>query len=117
MYSDTLIVIMIIFIIVISYRIYTNSDYFQLKCIISSIDGEKYCVREREKIHMAADRLAKVNKNMKKLVEFCHKKYPNQENVRRLEKGYNPKKIVEILPTSEYTAYSENKGERNWHFV
>jgi len=26
--------------------------------------------------------------------------------------GYNPKKIVETLPTSEYTAYSENKGEK-----
>ena len=27
-------------------------------------------------------------------------------------KNFNPKKIKEILPTSEYTAYSENKGEK-----
>ena len=26
--------------------------------------------------------------------------------------NFNPKKIKEILPTSEYTAYSENKGEK-----
>ncbi len=26
--------------------------------------------------------------------------------------NYNPKKIYETLPTSEYTAYSENKGEK-----
>ena len=29
-----------------------------------------------------------------------------------MKKGYNPKTIVETLPTSEYTAYSENKGEK-----
>ena len=29
-----------------------------------------------------------------------------------LVKNFNPKKIKEILPTSEYTAYSENKGEK-----
>ena len=27
-------------------------------------------------------------------------------------KKFNPKKIVETLPTSEYTAYSENKGQK-----
>ena len=39
-------------------------------------------------------------------------KYPDRENVNRLVKGYNPKTITETLPTSEYTAYSENKGEK-----
>ena len=39
-------------------------------------------------------------------------KYPSRENVKRLAKNFNPKKIVEILPTSSYTAYSENKGEK-----
>jgi hypothetical protein len=29
-----------------------------------------------------------------------------------LVKGFNPKKISETLPTSELTAYSENKGEK-----
>jgi hypothetical protein len=32
--------------------------------------------------------------------------------VKRLIRGYNPKKIYETLPTSEFTAYSENKGEK-----
>ena len=39
-------------------------------------------------------------------------KYPNKDITKRLEKGYNPKSITETLPTSEYTAYSENKGEK-----
>tara|TARA_A100001015_G_scaffold266410_1_gene315613 strand:+ start:1409 stop:1945 length:537 start_codon:yes stop_codon:yes gene_type:complete len=91
---------------------YIDRDEFQLKCIISSVDGNRYCVRERAKLEMAADHLANVTANMTKLVKYCDKKYPDKDNIRRLVKGYNPKKIYEILPTSEYTAYSENKGEK-----
>ena len=112
MYSDTLVIVMIVFIIIISYRIYLNSDYFQLKCIISSVDGEKYCVREQKMLKSAANHLATVNGNMKEIVSHCKKKFSDQENVTRLVKGFNPKTIVETLPTSKYTAYSENKGEK-----
>lgn len=103
---------LIILVLIVCLRIYTESDMFQLKCIISSVDNNKYCVRERNKLELAADRLATVNKYMKQLVEHCHKKYPNRENVKRLVNGFNPKQIYETLPTSEYTAYSQNKGEK-----
>jgi hypothetical protein len=69
-------------------------------------------VRDRNKLHLAADRLAHVNNNLNKLVNHLSKKYPDNENVQRLINGYNPKKIYETLPTSEFTAYSENKGEK-----
>ena len=29
-----------------------------------------------------------------------------------MAKKFNPRKISETLPTSEFTAYSENKGEK-----
>jgi hypothetical protein len=32
--------------------------------------------------------------------------------VKRLVSGFNPDKVMETLPTSSYTAYSENKGEK-----
>ena len=32
--------------------------------------------------------------------------------VKRLVENFNPNKISETLPTSEHTAYSENKGEK-----
>lgn len=104
--------LLIFFILFISYRIYKRSDFFQLKCIISGIDGEKYCVRERNKLKLAADRLAMVNENMKAVVNYCIEKFPDNNITKRLEKGYNPKRITETLPTSQYTAYSENKGEK-----
>ena len=103
---------LITLILIISLRIYKDSDTWNLKCIISNKDGNKYCVRERLKLELAADRLADVNMKMEKLVKSLAKKYPNKENIKRLVKGYNPKKIYETLPTSEYTAYSENKGEK-----
>jgi len=111
--SDTLGWIMIILVLFISYYVYSdNIESFQLKCIVSGVDGNKYCVRDRNEINQAADLLAEVTVNCKKLVEYVGKKYADRENVKRLVENFNPKKITETLPTSTYTAYSENKGEK-----
>ena len=104
--------VFILFVVLVCLRIYYESDAFQLKCIISEKDGNTYCVREREKLHLAADLLAEVTEKMKKLVDYMKNKYPNNENVKRLVKNFNPKKVSETLPTSELTAFSENKGEK-----
>lgn len=103
--------ILIAFVIIISIKMYRESDMFQLKCIISDVDGKQYCVRERAKLELAADLLAKTTTNMQLLVDGVNEKYPDRDNVKRLAKNFNPKKVKEILPTSKYTAYSENKGE------
>ena len=100
------------FVIIIALKIYSESDVFNLKCIISGVDGNKYCVRERFKLQLAADLLATVTQKLKKLVAYMKEKYPERPNVERLVENFNPKKVKEILPTSEYTAYSENKGEK-----
>lgn len=94
------------------YMYYFKDDMFQLKCIVSTVDGNKYCVREREKLQAAADMLAKTTEQCKTLVKYVGEKYPDKPNVQRLVSGFNPKKIMETLPTSEFTAYSENKGEK-----
>lgn len=110
--TDILGYILIVFVIIICTYIYFDTDSFQLKCIVSTIDGNKYCVRERSQLQSAADLLAKITEKCKKLVNYMKDKHPNNENVKRLVEGYNPKKIMETLPTSQYTAYSENKGEK-----
>lgn len=94
------------------YVYFQNSEGFQLKCIVSHVDGNKYCVRERNKLQAAADLLATITEKCKKLVEYVGQKYADQPNVKRLVAGYNPHKVSETLPTSAYTAYSENKGEK-----
>ena len=101
------------FILSTSYYVYReNYEGFQLTCIVSTVDGNKYCVRERENIEKAADLLAKITVKCKELVTYVGDKYPDKENVKRLQQNFNPKKIMETLPTSSYTAYSENKGEK-----
>lgn len=111
--EDILGYVIIILVLFISYKIYSDSDIFQLKCIVSTVDGEKYCVRERKEVGRAVDLLARITEKMKKIVARLDEKYPkDKDNVRRLVSKFNPKKIVETLPTSEYTAYSENKGQK-----
>ena len=104
--------VFIAFVLLFCLRIYYESDAFNLKCIISSRDGNRYCVREREKLELAADLLAQVTEKCKKLVVYMKEKHPDDERVKRLVSGFNPKRISETLPTSELTAYSENKGEK-----
>ncbi len=102
----------IIFVIGFCLKIYFDSDMFHLKCIVSDEDGNTYCVRETPKLELVADLLAKVTRKLKKLVKYLGEKYPTRENVKRLTSKFNPKKIMETLPTSKFTAYSENKGEK-----
>ena len=104
--------VIIFFVLVMIIKIYRESETFQLKCILSNVDGKSYCVRERNKLQLVADLLAEITQNMKKLVVYLGEKYPTRENVKRLVKNFNPRKISETLPTSKYTAYSENKGEK-----
>jgi len=109
---DTLAYVLIFFIIAISVYMYWDSDTFQLKCIVSTVDGNKYCVRDRSKLQEAADLLAMITEKCKKFVEYMNQKFPNDDRVKRLVAGFHPQKVMETLPTSEYTAYSENKGEK-----
>ena len=110
--QSVLLYIIITFVIVIGLKIYSESDAYNLKCIISDVDGKRYCVRERMTMELAANLLASVTQKLKDLVIYCAKKFPDNENVQRMVQKFNPTKISETLPTSEYTAYSENKGQK-----
>lgn len=111
--EDILGYVMIGLVVFASYYIYQeNYESFQLKCVVSDVDGNKYCVRDRKEVEKAADLLARVTVKCKELVVYTSDKYPDKENVKRLNKNFNPTKIMETLPTSSYTAYSENKGEK-----
>lgn len=111
-FKDIVFYIAIILIVCYFVKVYRQMGSGELKCILSDVDGEKYCVRERSKVKEAANLLASTAQKCKELVDYVVKKYPNDENVKRLGDRFNPKTIEETLPTSEHTAYSENKGEK-----
>jgi hypothetical protein len=92
--------------------LWINSDSFQLKCVISKKDGNTYCVRDTAKLQESADLLAQTTIRMKELVAYMGEKHGNDERVKRLVANFNPQRVTETLPTSEHTAYSENKGEK-----
>jgi plasmid maintenance system antidote protein VapI len=94
------------------YIYFKNDGEFDLKCIISQIDGSKYCVRERSKLQEAADLLASVTNKCTDLKDYLRENHNDEERVQRLVKGFSKTKISETLPTSKFTAYSENKGEK-----
>ena len=100
------------FVLLLCLIIYYQSDAFDLKCIISSKDGNRYCVRERVKMELAANLLAEVTQKMKDMVAYLYQTHPKDGRTIQLVEGFNPQKISETLPTSELTAYSENKGEK-----
>ena len=110
--NNLIIYILLIFIVFFCLKMFLESESFNLRCIISHKDGNKYCVRDRNKLEMAADRLADVNSRLKDLVKHLQDNLPDNEISKRITENFNPKKLYETLPTSEYTAYSQNKGEK-----
>jgi len=110
--STTIMYLFIVFIIIWAATTYFNSDEYNLKCVIASKDGNRYCVRDRKHIQPAANLLSSVTANCSKMVVYMKKTHPSDPRVKRLVEGFNPKAISETLPTSELTAYSENKGQK-----
>lgn len=110
--QNTFFYILLGFVLFVCLVIYYQSDAYDLKCIIASNDGNRYCVRERQQMDSAANLLADVTQKMKDMVLYLKDKQSDDERTQRLVKGFNPTKISETLPTSELTAFSENKGEK-----
>ena len=55
-------------ILILCLRVYYISENLQLKCIISSVDGNKYCVRDRTKINDAVNLLAEAVNKLKRFL-------------------------------------------------
>ena len=104
--------ILIFIILVLIIKIYTDSDIHNLVCKVSEIDKNTYCVLPKKNSKKVVDLFAKLSLKINKLISYLKKNYNNNKAVNRLITKYNPKKIVEVLPDSKFTAYSENKGEK-----
>ena len=61
------------FVLLMCLKIYQESETFNLKCIVSNVDGNKYCVRERPKLKLVANLLATVTDKLKQLVKLAKK--------------------------------------------
>lgn len=102
----------IIFVIIIILFLYIKSYYAEVTYVKSKIDNRNYLVRKLPDSQQAADFLASISVDLQKLVKYLVATYPDNDNIKRLYKNFNPDNISEGSPYSGYTSYSVNKGER-----
>lgn len=99
-----------VLVVVITYVM--NSDLLNLKCATARLDGKQYCVRDTPNIDESVELLAKITNNMREMVAYMKRKHGKDKRVKLLVSNFNPDKVVETLPNSGHTAYSENKGAK-----
>jgi hypothetical protein len=88
------------------------NNYTEVSIIRASSDGRRYVVRNLPDRQEAANTLGTVNENLIKLVKYMKEKSPDDENVRRLARNFNPDNVSESSDKDAYTSYSINKGEK-----
>lgn len=112
MKENLITVVLVVFILIMCYKIYSESETFNLKCIISKDNNKEYCVRERNDTDAAVELLKNIQMKCDKLVKYLDENFQDDPPCQRLVKGYENVQIKETLPTSKLVAYSENKGEK-----
>jgi len=110
-------IIFIIIIFVILYFIYNNLyKYDNLVKIKSPIDNESYWVRDKNNKIKAANTLANIKINMKKLINYLQinqNKFPeNMSYIKDLVSRTKKINIMETPQDDKYTSYTINKGEK-----
>jgi hypothetical protein len=101
----------LIFIIVVIGIFY----YFKSRDILyvkSQIDKRKYVVLKKKDAAEAADRLAYIRMNLRKLLEHLEKTRPSDQNIRSIRKRFCSECLSEGDTNSQYTSYTVEKGEK-----
>lgn len=112
-----MLIVFIILIFVILFLIYNNLyKYDNLVKIKSPIDDNYYWVRDKIDKFQAANTLAKIKINMKKLITYLQQnqaKFPeNMSYIKDLVSRTKKINIMETPQDEKYTSYTINKGEK-----
>ncbi len=95
--------------------LFLRSDLYNLTCHELEQGKHRVCVlNHREGPHnkKAVQMMAELTEQLTKVVRFAHADHPTHPGVQRLVANFDPRRIVEALPHSEHTAYTENKGKK-----
>lgn len=112
MESSTIIAFLIIG--VVGVIIWFNQSKYELVTVESTVDGQRYVVRNLPDRQKAADLLATIRGKLRKIVEHLLKTFSHLPCVKRLGEKYKDEaaRIMESTPDSKHTSYSVNKGEK-----
>lgn len=91
-----------------------KKDKYEMAYIESSIDKNKYLVRNMADKQHAADRLANIRAKLLRLMKNLEQSFKDRPFVKQILKNFdaNPDRFTESTPDASYTSYSVNKGEK-----
>jgi len=91
-----------------------KKDKYEMAYIESSIDKNKYLVRNMADKQQAADRLANIRAKLLRLMKNLEQTFKDRPFVKQILKNFdaNPDRFTESTPDASYTSYSVNKGEK-----
>ena len=113
-----MIIIILILILFLIVYIFYNNTYYKDNLVnqISTVDNEEYFVRNVEDKSIAANTLATIKNNIKKLVLHLKNNISNHENekeyINNLVKRTKQINIMETPNDEKNTSYTINKGEK-----
>ena len=90
-----------------------KSSNFEMAHVTSTVDSNKYLVRNLPDKQGAADRLARTRAKLLRLMTTLKQTDPTKPFVVLLMKNFDadPSRFSESTPDASYTSYSVNKGE------
>ena len=87
---------------------------YDMAHVESTVDREKYLVRNLPDKQDAADRLARTRGKLLRLMKELKAAHPDKAIVKQIHTNFDaaPSKFSESTPDASYTSYSVNKGEK-----
>ncbi len=82
--------------------------------VTSTVDGQKYIVRNLPDKQEATDRLARTRGKLMRLMRDLQQSDPEKPFVKQMIRNFDadPSRFSESTPDASYTSYSVNKGEK-----
>jgi hypothetical protein len=110
--TNGLVWVFIFMILLVGYSaLYFKQGKYPMAYVKSSIDGERYYVRNMPDKNEAANRLARTRAKLLKLRDFIAEKYPNIMFVKQLVANFEalPEQFSESTPEAVHTSYTVDK--------
>lgn len=86
---------------------------YDMANVTSTVDNQKYLVRNLPDKQEAADRLARTRAKLLRLIKELNAAHPDKAFVKQLANfDCAPSRFTESTPDASYTSYSVNKGEK-----
>jgi hypothetical protein len=100
---------------IVVFTMFLRSDLYNLTCHEVDQGKHRVCVlnnRKKKGDKGAIEMMTGLTEKLTKVVQLAHADIPTHPGVQRLVANFNPRRIVEALPHSEHTAYTEDKGKK-----